>query len=458
MGIKKFLPAVFQLKNEHERLDYKRYLVGFYVYLFALVSHIMLFILFLVLRVTPLYLFNIASITIFIVCFSLNRKKYFIAAFLLSFLEVIAHAWFATFLMGWNAGFHYFIFISGAGVFFIIMSTSVFQKIALFSFAILSYLSLAVLTYSRIPEFVFDANILSFTNLSIILGTFIALSFLGNYHTRAVGKAEADLESERLKLELQNNAIKEELRMARNIQMQNLPKESPFSWLSFFYKPMYQIGGDFFDFFNFPDGKIGIFISDVSGHGVSAAFVTSMLKSYSLQYALQTESPAEFLRGLNGFLGNRTGGHFITAFYGILDKKNNQMIYANAGHNLPFIITSSEVSQIECSTSSPPLVVLNNEELKSLQRDFVDNEIGFKKQSKLFLYTDGLTEAINIERLERNPNKDLKDFEYDKLIPTLVKLSDSSSSKMLEKIISELFIYRGIDSFDDDICVICLDV
>lgn len=458
MKLKRLLPAVFQFKNENDRLDYKRYLVGFYVYLFALVSHFLLFFLFLVLKVPPLCFFNIGSMIVFILCFSLNRKKYFIAAFLLGFMEVIAHAWFATFLMGWNAGFHYFIFISGAGVFFIIMSTSVFYKVALFSFAIISYLSLAVLTYSRIPEFSFAVDILSFTNLCIILGTFIAFSFLGNYHTRAVGKAEAELESERLKLELQNNSIKEELRMARNIQMQNLPKESPFSWLSFFYKPMYQIGGDFFDFFNFPNGKIGIFISDVSGHGVSAAFVTSMLKSYALQYALQTESPAEFLRGLNGFLSNRTGGHFITAFYGILDKKNSQMIYANAGHNLPFIITSSKAEQIECSSSSPPLVVLSNEELKTLQRDFVDNEIFFEKKSKLFLYTDGLTETINVKRLERNPDLDLKDFEYDKLVPTLVKLSDSSSSKMLENIISELITYRGIDSFDDDICVICLDV
>jgi len=457
MKLKKMLSTEFQLHDENEREDYKRYLVGFYVYLFGLLSHVVLFTFFLILNVTPLYLFNIISIAIFIISFSLNSKKYFMVAFLFGFIEVIAHAWVATFLMGWNAGFHYFIFISGAGIFFVVKG-STFYKFFLFFCAILSYLLLTVFTYSRTPLYLFDINILSYTNMGVILGTFIAFSFLGNYHTRAVDKAEIELEKERFKLELQNIAIKEELRMARNIQMQNIPQKSPFSWLSFFYKPMQQIGGDFFDFFNFPDGKIGIFISDVSGHGVSAAFVTSMLKSYALQYALQIESPAVFLRGLNGFLINRTGGHFITAFYGILDKKDRVMVYANAGHNLPFVITPNLAKQVKSTNSSPPLVVLSNEELITIGRDFIDNNIVFDKHSKLFLYTDGLTETINIKNLNANPDENLKDFESEKLVSTLLELSKNSSSKILEKTISELIVYRGGDSFDDDICIICLDI
>ncbi|MEI7652004.1 MAG: DUF1501 domain-containing protein, partial [Verrucomicrobiota bacterium] len=87
---------------------------------------------------------------------------------------------------------------------------------------------------------------------------------------------------------------------------------------------MEEVGGDFYDFINFRDSeKIGIFISDVSGHGVPAAFITSMIKTTILQSGERKENPAELLTYINDLLHNQTGGNFITTFYGIFNSLDN---------------------------------------------------------------------------------------------------------------------------------------
>ena len=104
----------------------------------------------------------------------------------------------------------------------------------------------------------------------------------------------SELISEQNKLKLQNEIVQEELNLARKMQMHFIPDKSPNPAIAFYYRPMYQVGGDYFEFVSFPDNRLGIFVSDASGHGVSAAFVTSMIKSISLQAASLIDSPAEF--------------------------------------------------------------------------------------------------------------------------------------------------------------------
>lgn len=276
--------------------------------------------------------------------------------------------------------------------------------------------------------------------------------------TSQLAERTFELEREQAKLRSRTEIIERELQFARNIQMQFIPMASPFPKLAFYYKPMDQIGGDFFDFVEFSADKIGILVSDVSGHGMPAALVTSMIKSFTLQFAEVIDNPAEFLIYLNGFLVNHTGGNFVTAFYGIFQFKTREFVYANAGHNMPFILNETGVSMLDISDSGIPLALFNEEFLAMRKKLPSNNTIILNKGDKIFLYTDGLTETVRIKDKESYPDGNLVDFETKVLISTLKDFSSLPSRELIEILERKLIDFRGADNFDDDVCMICLEV
>ncbi len=162
-----------------------------------------------------------------------------------------------------------------------------------------------------------------------------------------------ELNEERDRLKLRNDTIEEELAMARKIQQQLVPDASPVPYLHAIYKSMESVGGDFFDFIRFRDSRrLGIFISDVTGHGVPAALITSMIKSMILQAGSHRADPAEFLSYLNGLLVHRTGGNFVTAFYGVFDPDRRTITYSNAGHYPPYLADGDGVVTLEGGKAS----------------------------------------------------------------------------------------------------------
>ncbi|OHD78698.1 MAG: hypothetical protein A2355_09595, partial [Spirochaetes bacterium RIFOXYB1_FULL_32_8] len=156
-----------------------------------------------------------------------------------------------------------------------------------------------------------------------------------------------------------NITIENDIKMAKKIQSYFIPSKSVTHDIAFLYKSMENLGGDFFDFIKFanPD-LLGIFICDVSGHGVSAAFITAMVKSNLLQYAPYLSNPSALLDFMNINLIKQTMGNFLTAFYGIFNFKTKEFVYSNAGHNLPFIINKNGIKQFPSGFSSLPLAVL----------------------------------------------------------------------------------------------------
>jgi PAS domain S-box-containing protein len=270
-----------------------------------------------------------------------------------------------------------------------------------------------------------------------------------------------ELEEERNKLRARNEAMEFELVIARKIQMSLIPTKSRYPNIAFYYKPMDKVGGDFFDFIDFKTArsdKIGIFLSDVSGHGVPAAFVTSMVKSFTLQFAEIIDNPAEFIIQLNEFLFNKTGGNFITAFYGIFTPSNGDLVYANAGHNAPFIIKKSGYEMLESKNTGIPLGVHENKVMNELQIGYSNEHIVLNKGEKLLLYTDGFTETVNINEKRENPNGNLADFESAYLEKAISKYKVLPSSRFVLRLVEKLVDFRGSSEFDDDVCLICLDV
>ncbi len=267
---------------------------------------------------------------------------------------------------------------------------------------------------------------------------------------KTVQERTFELEIERNKLRSKNDILEGDIALAKKIQLQLIPEPNPTDYIYSLYKPMHEVGGDLYDFIRFDNSnKIGIFISDVSGHGVPAAFITSMIKTTILQSGNRKENPAELLHYINEVLNNQTAGNFITAFYGIYNPDTKSILYANAGQPQPYIITESHVDQLPKGKSTF-LALFSNSLISEFGKSYQNFEETLPANSKLLLYTDGLTEACPIDSNVF--------FEDDIMMEVFMKNRNLTSKLFINKLYDSLIAFRGDDSFEDDVCLVCLDV
>src|SRR3712207_2343685 len=134
--------------------------------------------------------------------------------------------------------------------------------------------------------------------------------------------------------------IEQELRIARLIQQTLLPKtlpELPGYDVAAYYQPAREVGGDFYDFFELEDGRLGLVVGDVTDKGVPAALVMATTRTMLRAAAQRLFSPGEVLRQTNDVLVTDIPPNmFVTCLYAILDPESGHLIYANAGHDLPY--------------------------------------------------------------------------------------------------------------------------
>lgn len=264
-----------------------------------------------------------------------------------------------------------------------------------------------------------------------------------------VAERTFELEGEKEKLRAHSMIIDKEIELARIIQKELIPQFCPGEYIHSLYKPMHKVGGDFFDFLRFRDSeKIGIFVSDVSGHGVPAAFITSMIKAIIIQASDKKDNPADLLHYINDVLFNRTGGNYCTAFYGIYNPDDRSLVYSIAGHNKPYVVTGDSVRLLDGFTGIP-IGIMGNEDIVSGKRDYKNTFEIIPAGSKLILYTDGLTEA---RRADESGT-----FE-DMIENILIELGPLPCAEFIDNLYARLKSYRGSDTFDDDVCLICLEV
>jgi len=251
-------------------------------------------------------------------------------------------------------------------------------------------------------------------------------------------------------LQDRNKIMEHEIALARKIQDKLIPERTPANYISAIYEPMEEVGGDFYDFIEFKDSKnIGIFLSDVSGHGVPAAFITSMIKTVILQAGERIYDPAQFLFYMNDVLQTQTAGNFVTAFYCIYNPEENSIFYSNAGHNQPYVISQNSVTQIQKGKNTA-IAMFSNHMLEQANKKFLNHKDFLEPGSKLLLYTDGLVEA-------RPTDSDIF-FEYANMEQVFIDNHKYPCDIFLNNLMKELSVFRKSDQFDDDICLICLDV
>lgn len=289
-----------------------------------------------------------------------------------------------------------------------------------------------------------------FTNFVLILVSVVMHSVAFSLY-RNLMERTAELRIERNRLQERNLIIEKDLKLAKRIQNQLIPQKSARPFLHAMYMPMDEVGGDFYDFIEFrAPSKIGIFISDVSGHGVPAAFITSMIKTILLQSGQMREDPSAILMNLNGTLYGKTAENFITAFYCIYDEKSRSLFYSNAGHNPPFILKENRIEKIS-EPRSIPLAIADNEFLLQTGKNYTNATITLSPGDSILLYTDGLTEQKGGDGIHET-------FEDLMMEDILSKLRGYSSQQVITQLSTRLLEWGKKDRLSDDVCILCLNV
>src|ERR687894_882814 len=194
-------------------------------------------------------------------------------------------------------------------------------------------------------------------------------------------------------LRLMRQSIAQELRVARSIQQASLPKEVPTleGWqISPYYHPAREVGGDFYEFFELDDGRVGFAVGDATGKGVPAAFVMSATCALLGGVATASgSSPGKVLARVNEAVLTRIPPNmFVTCFYAILEPESGHLRYANAGHDLPYLHRSGAAEELRAR--GMPLGLMP-------KMSYEEKEVILEAGDSVLLYSDGLVEAHNPE-------------------------------------------------------------
>jgi sigma-B regulation protein RsbU (phosphoserine phosphatase) len=252
----------------------------------------------------------------------------------------------------------------------------------------------------------------------------------------------------REQLARQLHSIRSELETARLIQLSILPNRMPpveALDIAARYIPMTEVAGDFYDFIFVDDKHVGIFIGDVSGHGMPAALISSMLKIALAAQSPHASQPAEVLSGLNQALCGKFQGHFVTAAYIFVDLEKNTLSYAGAGHP-PLVLRDH-------ATNTVTDVVENGLFLGAFPfAAYTAVDRPFNPGDWCLLYTDGILEAANAtdeefgaDRLKKfltdNGNLTADAF-ADQLLDTLSLWVDKASGRTMEDDLTLLAVHH----------------
>ncbi len=194
----------------------------------------------------------------------------------------------------------------------------------------------------------------------------------------------------------QLESIKGDLAVASEIQHAILPQIfPPFPEIADRYdiaasmNAAKDVGGDFYDFFRIDDSHIGLVIADVSGKGIPAAIFMAVSRTLIRATGIRGVTPMECLRYSNNLLADESVNcMFVTVFYAIMNTESGEVVYCNGGHNSPYIMKSDGTLKKLPVSENPIVGVLEN-------IDFKGSSFVLEPGETLFMYTDGVSEAMN---------------------------------------------------------------
>jgi serine phosphatase RsbU (regulator of sigma subunit)/anti-sigma regulatory factor (Ser/Thr protein kinase) len=231
----------------------------------------------------------------------------------------------------------------------------------------------------------------------------------------------------------------QEMRVAQLIQQNFLPKELPAKdgWdVNAFYRPAREVGGDFYDFIDLPDGRLGVVVGDVTDKGVPAALVMASTRSVLRSAAQRLVEPGLVLERVNEQISqDMPPNMFVTCLYGILDPATGRFRFANAGHNLPCVQTGTGATEVRAT--GMPLGLLPG-------MRYEESETVVEPGRSLLLYSDALPEA-------HAPDREMFGF------PRLVETAGRAGDAVIDTLLTALHRFTGPGwDQEDDITLVSL--
>jgi len=251
---------------------------------------------------------------------------------------------------------------------------------------------------------------------------------------------EANHEKDRLL-----SIIANELELARQIQKSIIPITTPAVKglnITMRYIPMEEVGGDFFDFHALDEYRLGVLVADVTGHGIPAAMISTMVKIVSSMQTHNAADPAKLFYEMNNTLSGNIDNQFVTAQYVFLDMENMRLICGNGGHP-PLLIINRHIKNVQALNPQGRLLGCYPDST------YTSAETLLHKGDRIILYTDGITEVFNHENTM---------FGEEGLISFTRKNAHLSGDEYIDTLIDELRNFSHLDSFDDDISVVVIDI
>jgi sigma-B regulation protein RsbU (phosphoserine phosphatase) len=237
--------------------------------------------------------------------------------------------------------------------------------------------------------------------------------------------------------------LRQELRIAHDMQASVLPREPLRNDRVVVVGQMhaaYEVGGDFYDYFQIDENRVGVVIADVSGKGVPAGLFMMISRTLLRAEGLDGGDPGECLTRVNALLERENdAAMFVTVFYGVIDLRTLTLSYANAGHNPPFIL--------QADGTVVPIAPLGDLVLGAMPGiEYTSASTQLSPRDALFLYTDGLTEAF-----------DVNDEEYQeaRLIESLARCHGRSAAEIGDSCIADVEAFAtGAAQADDMTCLV----
>jgi sigma-B regulation protein RsbU (phosphoserine phosphatase) len=274
-------------------------------------------------------------------------------------------------------------------------------------------------------------------------------------------RAEQELGRVAGELRTKNQALEEDLEMARELQNALLPQQFPRfprgsteadSAIHFhhFYRPSTAVSGDFFDVFEIGENVAGLFICDVMGHGVRAALVASILRALVNELEPVWKEPSEFMgqlnRALRRILKHTRVPLFASAFYVVADLTKGSLSHANAGHPCPLRVRreggADALQRLDGCKLGPALGLLDDAEYPSARTEIVMPET-------VLLFTDGLFEV---------EARDGSLYDYQALRKAVGGLNALKAAELCKSVVDKVCEFSGQQEFGDDVCLVAMEI
>lgn len=251
-------------------------------------------------------------------------------------------------------------------------------------------------------------------------------------------------------LEQYNARLEAELQMARSVQEIIIPQNGSQDIAGFhtasYCSPATAVGGDFFDLWEIDENRIGVLISDVMGHGASAALVTVFIKTVLTEHREHIDdNPAQLLHVLNERFNDIISSRlfmFATAFCGIFDLAKKQLVCANAGHPFPFL---QHRSQLKCEVITDK----HTGNGLGIRRESVYENCyyPFDAESRVFLYTDGVYEV-------KNPQGE--EFSVERLQNVVANCDEELPERLIQFVSDTIAEFADVRPNEDDLTLVAI--